>query len=153
MALPKKLRWVPEKNHLRGPEWKPRRCKRCKLMFVPDGKNPANAKRAKFCCKNCKNGYHRHGGMDLDRMREYLTKGIVKALLADESFLEALADKLRASSLGGMVRELAREEIQASARDSKIRGMDWDESRVVTDLDLETQLEKAAKLQGQGKPV
>jgi hypothetical protein len=135
MALPKKLHWAPKKKDQRGPEWKPRRCKHCKLMFTPADKNPANAKRAKFCGKKCKDGYHRHGGMNTDRLIDYVTKGVLQRLHADETFLDSLADKLRASSLGSMVRQLAREEIKA-------------ENTVRVDLDLETELERVAKLPG-----
>ena len=158
MALQKKLTWKPKVKDQRGPEWKPRRCKHCKLMFVPADKNPYNAKTAKFCCKKCKDGFHRHGGMDADRLCQYIGGRILKSLLADEAFKDSLADKLRASSLGSMVRELAREEIKTAESGMLERAHDSMVAMVkerlasmhigeIVDLDLETELEKAAKLQ------
>jgi hypothetical protein len=92
------LTWKPKVKDQRGPEWKLRKCKCCKLTYTPMDKNPANAKRSKFCCRKCKNGYHRYGGMNMDRLHEVLCRRIVKALLADDAFLEALSDKLRVVS-------------------------------------------------------
>lgn len=57
-----------------GEAYKPRRCKCCKLVFVPQDKNPANAIRKKFCTKKCKDGYHRNGGMNIDRLAEVLAR-------------------------------------------------------------------------------
>jgi hypothetical protein len=95
MALPKKLTWKPKTKDQRGPEWKPRKCKCCKLTYVPMDSNPANAKRSKFCNRKCKDGYHRNGGMSLPRLQEVVIRATVKALLADDAFLATLADKLR----------------------------------------------------------
>jgi hypothetical protein len=117
MALPKKLTWKPKTKNQRGPEWKPRRCKCCKLMFVPMDKNPANAGRSKFCTKRCKDRYHNSGGMNIVRFHEVVTRATVKALNGDDMFIEGLSDKLR-SKLGPMIREIAREEIAIAYRES-----------------------------------
>jgi hypothetical protein len=79
----------------RGPEWKPRKCPTCKLTFVPQDKNPANAKRKRFCTRKCKDGFHRNGGMNLDRLMEVVARKTKADLLKDDAFLETLRDKLR----------------------------------------------------------
>lgn len=78
--------------------WRPRRCKTCKLMYVPPGKDKGNAERSKFCTKKCRDGYHRNGGMNLARLQEVLARALAKTLKADDAFLEAIADKLRVVS-------------------------------------------------------
>jgi trehalose-6-phosphate synthase len=91
--------------------------------------------------------------MNTDRLIDYVTKGVLQRLHADETFLDSLADKLRASSLGSMVRELAREEIghlelrQLEVFERINERLTTVECRKV-DLDLETELERVAKLPG-----
>lgn len=75
--------------------WRLRRCKNCKLTFKPLGKDRGNAERAKFCKRKCKDDYHRNGGMNIERLYEVVTRATIKAVMADEAFIEALADKLR----------------------------------------------------------
>lgn len=75
--------------------WRPRRCKNCKLTYVPPGKDKGNADRSIFCTTKCRVSYHRNGGMNMDRLREVLTRAIIKALKQDDDFIEAIADKLR----------------------------------------------------------
>lgn len=89
------LNWKPKSKPQRGPEWKPRKCPACKLTFVPLDKNPANAKRKRFCTPKCKTLFHRHGGMDMDRLHEVLTRRLKAELMKDDSFLQTIADKLR----------------------------------------------------------
>ena len=95
MALPAKLHWKPRTKPKRGPEWKPRKCKCCKLTFVPLDKNPANAGRRKFCTRRCKDDYHRNGSMNIQRFHEVLLRKVLKALREDDAFLEAIAGKVR----------------------------------------------------------
>ena len=64
----------------RGAQWKPRKCKHCKLIYVPKDKNPANAARSKFCTRKCKDGYHRNGGMNLDRLVEVLMRRLKREI-------------------------------------------------------------------------
>jgi len=49
----------------------------------------------------------------MERLEQVVTRKVVKALTADDAFLEGLSDKLRSSNMGAMVREFAREEIAA----------------------------------------
>jgi hypothetical protein len=79
-------------------------------MFVPATKNPANAKRSKFCCKKCKDGFHRHGGLNLAQFQELVGKRVLRQLQTDEDFIAAISGRI-----GSMVRELAREEIAAAS--------------------------------------
>lgn len=51
--------------------------------------------------------------MNMERLEQVVTRKVVKALTADDAFLEGLSDKLRSSNMGAMVREFAREEIAA----------------------------------------
>jgi hypothetical protein len=66
-----------------APLAKPRRCAACKLVFVPTGKNPGNIKKQRFCSVPCKDDYHRHGGMNIERLQEVLERRLKKALLQD----------------------------------------------------------------------
>jgi hypothetical protein len=130
-------------------------------MYCPDCRDKANAERSKFCTRKCKDAYHRNGGMNIDRLQEVMSRRIVKQLRADEEFLEAVCDKLRASSLGLMVRELAREEAQVKVDAALERFTTITMLQVIpklldrylpapqkVDLDLETELERVAKLPG-----
>jgi hypothetical protein len=75
--------------------WKPRKCRHCKLTFVPTCRDAANAKRQEFCTAKCRIDYHRNGGMNMTQLTERATNAVLKNLLADENFLERLADKVR----------------------------------------------------------
>jgi hypothetical protein len=95
MALPAKLHWKPRTKPTRGPEWKPRKCKRCKLTFVPPDKNPANAQRRKFCSRGCKDGYHRSGGLNYEQLVDRVARKVFAVLREDDAFAQVIADKLR----------------------------------------------------------
>lgn len=75
--------------------WHLRRCKNCKLTYKPIGKDRGNAERSLFCTPKCRQMYHTSGGMNLKRLQEVVTRATIKAVMADEAFIEALADKLR----------------------------------------------------------
>lgn len=91
------------KGKLNGPEWKPRRCKHCTVTYVPKDTNPYNAKRSKFCCKECKNLYRRSGGMNLNKLVELIAGILTRQLLADENFAEKMADKLAVGRIKAIV--------------------------------------------------
>jgi hypothetical protein len=78
--------------------WHLRKCKNCKLTYKPTGKDRGNAERSIFCTRKCKDRYHRSGGMNIEQLRELLIRATIKALKADDAFLEAIADKLRVVS-------------------------------------------------------
>jgi len=94
--------------------YRPRRCKRCKLVFVPDKDklDKGQAGRAKFCTRKCKDSYHRNGGMNIDRLHEVMTRRLSKELLADETFLGEIAGRVR-EQLGKVMRESIRQELAA----------------------------------------
>ena len=49
---------------------KARKCKYCKLSFVPPCRNKqqqVNAENQKFCCRQHKDAYHLHGGFNWER--------------------------------------------------------------------------------------
>lgn len=76
--------------------WRGRRCKYCKLVFVPSERADARtADLAKFCQKSCKDKFRFNGGINFDQLTKNATRAVIKALLADETFLEAIADKMR----------------------------------------------------------
>lgn len=101
-----------------GPNpWKLRKCKSCKLLYAPTCRDAANARKSLFCTAKCKNYYHRNGGMDMERMEEVLERRLLKRLLADEVFLEAVADKMRvvnarALTDGGLMRNVLERALQ-----------------------------------------
>ncbi len=84
--------------------WRLRKCKNkaCGLTYSPTAKDAGNAEKSKFCCVRCKNYYHRHGGINAERLHEVVYRRISKALLTDDSFLEAIADKVRVISAPGI---------------------------------------------------
>jgi hypothetical protein len=100
--------------------WRPRRCKNCKLVYVPPGKDKGNAERSTFCTKKCRDSYHRNGGMNMARLQEVVTRATIKALKSDAAFLESLSDQLRASNMGAMVRQIAKEEIQKECSEAPL---------------------------------
>ena len=75
--------------------WRLRKCKACKVSYKPTCTGKGNAEKSIFCTRDCKDRYHRSGGMNVKQLRELLTRQIVKALKSDDAFLEAIADKLR----------------------------------------------------------
>jgi hypothetical protein len=77
MPVPKKQRPV---------EYKPRRCKYCRLLFVPvvgPKLNRRNAEIQKFCCRKHKDAYHKNGGMNWERFMERVNKEVRK-IVRDE---------------------------------------------------------------------
>jgi hypothetical protein len=64
-------------------------------MFVPICKDSHNADISKFCSRKHKDAYRRNGGMNMERLEEVVIRATIKALKEDDSFLEAIADKLR----------------------------------------------------------
>ena len=86
-----------------GPEWKPRKCKACKITYKPTDSNPWNAKRSRFCCGDCKRNYRRSGGMNLNKLTELVAGIVTRQLLADENFAEKLADKLAVGRIKAIV--------------------------------------------------
>jgi len=76
--------------------WRGRRCKCCKLIYVPSERADARtADKSVFCSRKCKDGYHRNGGMDFEKFIDRAVNRIAKVLLADEKFLETISDKIR----------------------------------------------------------
>lgn len=68
------------------PAYKPRKCRHCKLTFVPKvgmKGNRLNAENQKFCCKKCKDNYHRNGGMNWERFMERVDANVRK-IVRDE---------------------------------------------------------------------
>jgi hypothetical protein len=106
-------------NNSKDP-WKLRRCKNCKLIYKPTGKDRGNAERSIFCTRKCKDKYHRSGGMNIDQLREFLSRATAKALKADETFIAELSDRLRASNMAAMVRQIAQEEIQKECSEAPL---------------------------------
>lgn len=85
-----------------GPDpWRLRKCKCCKCSYRPSCKERHNAEKSLFCTRKCKDTYYRSGGMNIEKLRELLARQIIKQLLADEKFLQAMADKLRVSDAIG----------------------------------------------------
>src|SRR5271170_4254564 len=80
---------------LTGNAWKPRKCKHCKLTFVPSCRDQANARKKLFCTPKCRMAYHRSGGLNFDQLIERVVRKVAKILTQDEAFRESLADKLR----------------------------------------------------------
>ena|ERR1700689_2325278 len=78
--------------------WRLRKCKACKVSYKPTCTGKGNAEKSIFCTRDCKDRYHRSGGMNVRQLRELLTRQIVKALKSDDAFLEAIADKVRVVS-------------------------------------------------------
>jgi hypothetical protein len=95
---------LPSKNGTNP--YRPRRCKYCKLMFVPTCKDSHNADIAKFCSRKHKDAYRRNGGMNMERLEEVVIRATIKALKEDETFLEALLDKLRVIQVVGVRRAI-----------------------------------------------
>jgi len=92
--------------------WRLRKCKSCGISYKPTCRDKANAEKSIFCTRACKDRYHRSGGMNIVQLREVLTRAIMKAIKQDAAFLEALSDQLRASDMGAMACQIAKEEIQ-----------------------------------------
>jgi hypothetical protein len=68
----------PTKN---PPEFKPRKCKYCKLTFVPmvgAKNNRRNAELQRFCCDKHRRDYHRHGGLNWPKLEEKIQKLVAK---------------------------------------------------------------------------
>jgi len=118
--------------------YRPRRCKRCRLVFVPDKDklDKGQAGRAKFCTRKCKDSYHRNGGMNIDRLHEVMARRLAKELSGDETFLALIAGRVR-EQLGETIRESIRQELAAGR---------------VVNLDLETELERVAAGYPEVKP-
>ena len=81
------------------PEFRLKRCAYCKLTFRPilGKKNVrANAERQRFCCRKCKDRFHRNGAMNWERFEERTGKLVKKfvreewALIRDEIKTELL---------------------------------------------------------------
>ena len=92
----------------RSAAWRPRRCKHCKLMYVPGDTNPANAERSKFCNRKCKDSYHRNGGINLPRLLEVVARKVKAALVKDDAFLESLRAKLQTIQEVPTIKDLER---------------------------------------------
>ncbi len=76
-----------------APALRPRRCKYCRGMFVPER---AQDKDAKFCMPNHRKQYWRYGGLPFDKMKEQIMKDVRK-LIRDE--LRQIAEETRALML------------------------------------------------------
>lgn len=88
MSYPKKAR---------PPEYKPRKCKYCRLTFVPvvgAKGNRRNAELQKFCGKKCKDAYHRNGGMNWERFTERVD-ALVRKLVRDELQKTGIIEEIR----------------------------------------------------------
>jgi hypothetical protein len=85
------------------PEFKPRKCRYCKLVFVPvigAKNNRRNAELQRFCCDNHRKAWHRNGGMNMERLMESVEREVrkmVKRIMTadDETLLEAVREIIR----------------------------------------------------------
>lgn len=78
---------------------KPRRCKYCRLEFVPACRNEqqrTNAEAQKFCSPAHRKAYHLNGGITFDRLVDKATRKIGEALMQDEKFIASLKTRLQA---------------------------------------------------------
>jgi hypothetical protein len=85
------------------PEFKPRRCKYCKLLFVPIvgcKNNRRNAELQRFCCDNHRKAYHRNGGLNWERLEEKIER-LVQKLVKQE--LEKTAGEFRTEMRNSLV--------------------------------------------------
>ena len=84
----------------KAPEFKPRRCRYCKLVFVPvlteKNKNPHNAESQKFCCPAHRKAYHLNGGLNWERLMARV-ENQVRKIVRDElsKTMEELRTDLR----------------------------------------------------------
>ncbi len=75
--------------------WKPRKCKHCKLTYVPSCRDQGNARKSIFCTRKCKSSYHRSGGINFDQLIEKAARKVFALLREDDAFAQVIADKLR----------------------------------------------------------
>lgn len=96
-----------EKAEYQG-AWKMRKCKCCKLVYQPKARDRRTAERSIFCSRKCKDRWHKSGGMDLDKLIERVTNAVSRHLLQNDSFLDAIRDKLRVApeKPNGLTQEL-----------------------------------------------
>jgi hypothetical protein len=67
---------------------------------------PSNAERQEFCCRKCKDHYHRNGGMTFPRLIEVATRAILKNLIADDRLIQTIADKAAVQRESGALQAL-----------------------------------------------
>jgi hypothetical protein len=77
--------------------YKPRKCRFCKLLFKPTGKDRGNAQKQEFCTAAHRKEFWKHGGLPYQKLLDKLEKAVVKIL-------------------NDRIREVVREEIKLALR-------------------------------------
>jgi hypothetical protein len=75
--------------------YRPRKCRFCKLLFKPAGKDRGNAQKQEFCTAAHRKEFWKHGGLPYQKLLDKLEKAVVKIL-------------------DNRIREIVREEIEAA---------------------------------------
>ena len=89
------LNWKPKSKPQRGPERQAAEVPGLQANLCAARQEPGERQAETVCTSKCKTLFHRHGGMDMDRLHEVLTRRLKAELMKDDSFLQTIADKLR----------------------------------------------------------